>query len=174
MPNVTQILAMLETELSKQLAVSYTLKKNLSRQQSKALLPDDKFVFACYLRNNSSIAIGNVYGSIVPTQFTDFRMTKFDVKKLQPGQEIELAVVHARVTCSSRHGSVVNDIGTVTLTATADLSSLRFQESDKPLVQIRPAAQETPRRARSRVVRRRVRGIPLSPTTAFHLHQYGS
>ncbi len=39
MPSIRQILAMLETELSKQLAVSYTLKEHLSRQRSKALLP---------------------------------------------------------------------------------------------------------------------------------------
>ncbi len=174
MPGIPRILAMLETELSKQLVVSYTLKENLSRQRSKALLPNDRFVFVSHLRNNSSIAIKNVRGSIAPTQFTDFRIAKFDVRELQPGQESELAVVHARVTCGSQHGSVLNGIGTVTLTATADLSSLQFQEWDKPLIQIRPAAQELFARPRSRVVRRRVRSIPLSPSAAFNLHHRGS
>ena len=174
MRNIPQILCMLETELSKQLVVSYTLKENLSRRRSKVLLPDDRFVFVSHLRNNSSIAIKDVRGSIAPTQFTDFRIAKFDVSELQPGQESELAVVHARVTCGSQHGSVLNDIGTVTLTAAADLSSLQFQEADKALIQIRPAAQEISARPGSRVVRRRVRGIPLSPTAAFNLNYRAS
>ena len=174
MPSITQILGMLKTELSKQLVVSYTLKGNLSRRLSKVLLPDDRFVFVSHLRNNSSIAIKDVRGSIAPTQFTDFRIAKFDVSELQPGQESELAVVHARVTCRSLHGSVLDDIGTVTLTAAADLSILQFREWDKPLIQIRPAAREVSARPRSRVVRRRVRGIPLSPSAAFDLHHRGS
>ncbi len=174
MPSITQILGMLKTELSKQLVVSYTLKENLSRQRSKALLPNERFVFVSHLRNNSSIAIKDVRGSIAPTQFTNFRITKFDVRELRPGQESELAVVHARVTCGSLHGSVLDDIGTVTLTAAADLSSLQFREWDKPLIQIRPAAQEIFARPRSPLVRRRVRGIPLSPSVAFDLHLHGS
>ncbi len=170
MPRIPQILAMLETELSKQLVVSYSLKERLSPQRSRLLLPDDTFVFVCRLRNNSSITIKDVRGSIAPTRFTDFRIRQFGLRELRPGQESELAVVQARVTCDFRHGSVMNDIGTVTLTAAADLSSVRFQESDRPLIQIRPAAQEISARPRSRVVRRRVRGIPRLPTAAFDLH----
>ena len=174
MPNIPQVLAMLETALSKQLVVSYTLKKNLSRQGSEDLLPDDRFVFVSHLRNNSSITIKDVRGSIAPTPFTAFRITKFNVRELQPGQEIELAVVYARVTGGSRHGSVLNDIGTVTLVANADLSNLQFQEWDKPLIQIRPTAQEVSPSPPSLFVRPRVRGIPISPTAVFDLHRRDS
>ena len=170
MPSIPQILAMLETELSKHLVVSYTLQEHLSPQRSKMLLPDDTFVFVTRLRNNSSIAIKDVCGSIAPTRFTDFRIRNFGLRELQPGQESELAVVQARVTCNFRHGSVMNDIGRVTLTAAADLSNVQLQELGRPLIQIRPAAQEISARPRSRVVRRRVRGIPRSPTAAFDLH----
>ncbi len=173
MPNIPQILGMLETELSKQLVVSYTLKKNLSRRRSEVLLPDDRFVFVAHLRNNSGIVIKNIRGSIAPTPFTDFRITKFDVRELQPGQESELAVVRARVTCGFQHGSVLDDIGTATLKAAADLSSLQFEEWDKPLIQIRPAVPGLLARPRSRFVRRPIRGIPLSPTAAFEMHRCG-
>ncbi len=173
MRNIPQILCMLETELSKQLVVSYTLEKNLSRRRSKVLLPNDRFVFVSHLRNNSNILIKNIRGSIAPTQFTEFRIARFDVRELEPGQESQLAVVHARVTCGSQHGSVLDDIGTVTLTAAADLSTLQFREWDKPLIQIRPAVPGLLARPRSRFVRRPIRGIPLSPTAAFEMHRCG-
>ncbi len=169
-----QTLGMLEMELSKQLVVSYTLKENLSRRRSTDLLPDDDFVFVSHLRNNSNIVIKNIRGSIAPTQFTEFRIARFDVRELEPGQESQLAVVHARVTRGSRHGSVVDNIGSVTLTAAADLSILRFREWNKPLIRIRPAVQKVLAKPRFRIVQRRVRRIPLSPTTsAFELHHRG-
>jgi hypothetical protein len=79
--------------------------------------------------------------------------------------------MHARVTCGFQHGSVLDDIGTASLKAAADLSSLQFREWDKPLIQIRPARQDVLARPCSPVVRRRGRGIPLSPAVAYELHQ---
>ena len=162
MPNIPQILGLLGTELSKQLVVSYTLKEPHDP-------PNDEFVFLTYLRNNSSMAIKNIRGSITPTRFADFPLAQFAVRDLRPGQESMLAVVHARLRCGSRHDSVLDDIGRVSLTAAADLSSLQFRERDKPLIRIRPAIQTGTARRHVPVVRRRARGIPLSPNTAFDL-----
>ena len=164
MPNIPQILGLLGTELSKQLVVSYTVKESL---------PNDEFVFVSFLRNNSSMAIKNIRGSIAPTQCTDFPVTQFVVRDLQPGQENELAVVHARMRRGSQYGSVLDDIGRVTLTAAADLSSLQFQERDKPLIHSRSAVQRVTASRHSPVVRRRERGIPLSPSAAFDFPNSG-
>jgi len=169
MANIPQILAMLETELSKQLVFSYNLEENLGRRQSRILLPGDRFLFAAYVRNDSIIPLKDVRGTISPTRSTGFPVTKFRLRELPAGQERRLCVVWARVTGPLQHEPVLNDVGTVTLAATADLSQLQFQERNKPLIQTGAPVTVNSARVHPPALKRQVRGIPLSPTTSLRI-----
>ena len=106
----------------------------------------------------------------IASRFASFRLTDVTCRELI-GVEGSVAFV---VLEEISRCFALDDIGSVTLTSSADLSILRFREWNKPLIRIRPAVQKALAKPRFRIVQRRVRGIPLSPmNSVFELHHRG-
>ena len=133
----SQIFSMLEAELGSKLTFVFRIAANLTNPGSKKIKPHDTIRVKVLVRNGSDLPLKLVEGSIQPSLVAEFRPTSFSVSNLPPHQLLEIAQIKVRVGAWGE-GQLLDEIGTVSVTANADLSGLQFQEWDKPLTRDMP------------------------------------
>jgi hypothetical protein len=172
MSSSSRILGVLERELSKQLSFTFC---DLTVDDPAKLRLQDNVGFAVWVRNDAEFPLGTVWGLIEPTTVAQFRPVRFRLARLKPGEAQQVATIEALIVGQPNHGRVIDQLATVDVSATADLSELVFAEWEKPLVYAprtgRLSAMESTRGPRvappSRLTSDRrpvpVGAIPLSP-----------
>ena len=108
-----------EAELVKHLAFSFTLVRRTDTERSS------KTMMKVWIRNNSSIDLKDVRGSISPGPAADFRVTPFYLAKLEPGQEFEVAEIDISVLEPTHNRFAYDRMATVNVSGTPDLSPSR-------------------------------------------------
>jgi len=143
----SKIFGMLEAELDSNLSFVFRIASNLTNPGSKEVKPHDTIRVKVLVRNSSDLPLILVQGTIQPALVAEFRPTSFSISNLPPHQLQEIAQIKVRVGAWGE-GQLLDDIGTVTVAANADLSGLQFQEWDKPLTRdVRKASDVGPKQA---------------------------
>ena len=166
---VSRLQGLLDMELSTQLRFTFTLEENFTRPDDRGIRPGDRIRFSVRLCNHSSLPLRSVQGTICPTPVAWFRLTRFELAVLPPGDVRSVATIEARTLTEPTRGPILDQIGLAYVRATPDLSGIEFQEWGKPLVYAR-----TGQRVPSRLVSRdpasttgASRALPLSSIPAL-------
>jgi len=136
----SKIFGMLEAELDSKLSFVFRIASNLTNPGSKVVKPHDTIRVKVLVRNGSDLPLTLVQGTIQPSLVAEFRPTSFSVSNLPPHQLQEVAQIKVRVGPWGER-QLLDDIGTVSVAANADLSGLQFQEWNKPLTRDMPKAR---------------------------------
>jgi hypothetical protein len=136
----SRVLGVIERELSKQLSFSF---RDLTVDDPARLSLQDNIGFAVWIRNDADFPLSTIWGLIEPTAVTQFRPIRFRIGTLRPRESQQVATIEALIIGQPDHGILLDQLGTVDVSATADLSEIVFAEWDKPLVYA-PAAGPIP------------------------------
>ena len=149
MPYTSRIFGMLELELSKHLSFSFCGSNGEPLVECKALRVQDGFEFTIWARNDTGFPFKGIRGTIAPTQYARFASVDFNVPVLEALESVPLATIQGVILALPPGRTVLDHIATVSISAAADLSSIVFQEWDKPVLFAQPSA--TPSDATLRV-----------------------
>lgn len=141
MSNSSRLLGMLELELSRQLAFSFALRgagNDTPRPGSIRL--QDMLELEIQVRNDAEFPFRALRGTIAPTSFAKFRPVDFEIPRLEPLETRSLGVVRVMVVGLPPTGRVVDQLATLAIGASADLSQIVFQEWDRPLSLAQPSS----------------------------------
>lgn len=112
-----------EAELVKHLAFSFSLVRRADSTCS------NKTVMKVWIRNNSSIDLKDVRGSISPGPAAGFRVTPFYLPALGPGDELEVTEIEISLHEPTHARAAYDRMATVNVSATPDLSRFRIRGS---------------------------------------------
>jgi hypothetical protein len=112
-----------EAELVKHLAFNFTLVRRSDLDRST------KRVMKVWIRNNSSIDLKDVRGSISPGPAAGFRVTPFYLATLAPGDEFEVAEIEISLLEPTHSRFAYDRMATLNVSGTPDLSRFRFRGS---------------------------------------------
>lgn len=119
-----------ENELVKHLAFSFTLIRRLARDGAP------KTMMKVWMRNNSTIDLAKVRGSISPGPAADFRHTPFYLTKMEPGEECEIAEIEVTILEPTHNRFAYDRMASVNVSGTPDLSRFRFKDSGRSLTHV--------------------------------------
>ncbi|MCP3979842.1 MAG: hypothetical protein GY716_11085 [bacterium] len=174
-----RIYSLIQGELCKQIAFTFSVLRNHSRPGAANLAPGDRFRFSVDVTNNSDLTLTLHSGTIAPGLAAEFRQESF-AETLAPREKKRLVVVEGEIVRLARGVNLFDQIGKVSVSIKADLSDVRFRESERPLVYSRggdapsvalePAARadgrvnapQAPATQRPDCRRTRPRALPLS------------
>ena len=133
----SRVLNQLEVELSKRLTFTFCHAAGESTAACRPRL-QDVLELDVWVRNDSEFRLRQVRGTISPSTYVRYRYLEFSVPELLPGDSAHLARIQMLVTALPTHGTVLDQAGSVIVSAVADLSRIEFQEWDKPLIYAQP------------------------------------
>ncbi len=128
-----RIFSVLESELRKFLSFSCVLDSHHSRPGDMRLRPGDRVRFRVWVRNDSGLKVVEIKGSVHASPLAQFARAEFDLARLDPGENREIAAIEALVYELPPSGSGLDQLATVNISASADLSAFRFRDSARPL-----------------------------------------
>jgi len=128
-PFTARVFRILESELNRNLSLSYSILGNLSRPESQKIRVLDRFRLKVWVRNNGSLSMKNVRGVIRATELASFASTPFTILDLGPHEECAVAEIDARILRAARNGSIFEQIVTVNVIGQADLTDFWFRDS---------------------------------------------
>lgn len=129
----------LDAELSKALAFSFTISENLTRPGSTSVRAKDRFRFTVWATNHASIDLKWLRGMIEPTAVARFVPLPFSLARLRPQERALLGTVEAEIVPTRGTGFIeLKLIGSVRATTSPDLSRFRIRKS-QPLTYVRSA-----------------------------------
>jgi len=138
-----------EAELVKHLAFSFALVRRTDLARST------KRVMKVWIRNNSSIDLKDVRGSISPGPAAGFRVTPFYLASLEPGDELEVAEIEISLLEPTHSRFAYDRMATVNVSGTPDLSLFRVRGSALGLTHVAtgvplssPSESDAPRRSK--------------------------
>lgn len=127
-----------ERELTTGIVYSFTIQDNLTQPGSTRIRLFDTLRVQVSVTNLSSIDICELKGVIARTDMTAFEAQPFEVSRLDPQATKVIGTVDAKIVREPDVHRWLDQLGIVSATAVADLSTFRFQEWDKPLVHRAP------------------------------------
>ena len=110
-----------EAELVKHLAFSFTLVRRTGTTRSS------RTMMKVWVRNNSSIDLKDVRGSVSPGPAASFRVTPFYLATLGPSDEFEVAEIEIEVLEPIHNRFAYDRMATVNISGTPDLSRFRVR-----------------------------------------------
>jgi len=119
-----------EAELVKHLAFSFSLVRRTDVARSS------KTIMKVWIRNNSSIDLIDVRGSISHGPAADFRTSPFYLAKLGPGDEFEVAEIDVNLLEPAHDRTAYDRMATVNVSATPDLTRFRVRGSAMDLTHV--------------------------------------
>ena len=161
----SRVYGTLELELSRRLSFSIRPPRSAGREPR---LPQENsnYRFTVWLRNDADFPLRTIRGTIQSTRWTRFQPVRYSLSELRPGQSELIATVEALIVGRPGRGSVLDQLAVVNVSAAADLSTVTFQEWDRPLgigaPSIRPADRALSPRAHAARPADRVRSRDLS------------
>jgi len=150
MPYDSRIFGMLEMELSKHLTFTICGANGEPLADCKRLRVQDGFDLTLWVRNDTGFPFRGIRGTVSPSVYTRFKPVDFHVGTLEAQESVPLVRIQGLVTALPPRVSLLDHIATVSVSASADLSSVVFQEWDKPVAfahpsEARPATDLRPR-----------------------------
>jgi len=122
-----------ENELVKHLTFSFTLIRRVDPTGAR------KTLMKVWMRNNSSIDLTKVRGSISPGPAANFRHTPFYLSSLAPGDECEIAGIDVTILEPTHNRFAYDRMASVNVSGTPDLSRFRFKDSGRSLTHVATA-----------------------------------
>jgi hypothetical protein len=119
-----------EAELVKHLAFSFSLVRRTDLERST------KTIMKVWIRNNSSIDLKDVRGSISPGPAAGFRVTPFYLANLGPGEEFEVAGIDVELLEPAHDRMAYDRMATVNVSGTPDLTGFRVRGSAMGLTHV--------------------------------------
>ena len=149
-----------EAELVKHLAFSFSLVRRTDAARSS------KTIMKVWIRNNSSIDLKDVRGSISPGPAADFRVTPFYLANLGPGDEAEVAGIDVNVLEPTHDRTAYDRMATVNVSATPDLTGFRIRGGAMELTHVATGIplSDAPERGTPRRANRFNRPLPGPPS----------
>jgi hypothetical protein len=145
MPLTDRVFRAFESELVKHLTFTFTIVKRVDSSGTA------KNRFKVWMRNNSTVVLKNVRGSIGPGPAAEFKYTSFFISNLGPRKECEIAQIDAAILEPMHNRFAFDRMATVNVSGEADLSTFRFKDTGRALTYVAariPVADEdsTPER----------------------------
>lgn len=112
-----------EAEFVKHLAFSFTLVRRAGSARSP------RTIMKVWIRNNSSIELKDVRGSISPGPAASFRVTPFYLATLGPADEFEVGEIEITVLEPTHNRFAYDRMATVNVSGTPDLARFRVRGS---------------------------------------------
>jgi len=137
------ILSQLKNELKNQLHFFFSNLENLSRPGDRKYHVKDTIRFTVFARNDAEVLMKNIEGEIKETEATKFQLVPFSIPSFEPGEEKELATITAEIISDPIEDIWPDVIGTVEVTAEADLSNFKFEDHEIIAVRIHPEEKYT-------------------------------
>jgi hypothetical protein len=122
-----------ENELVRHLAFSFTLVRRVDPTGAPSTL------MKVWMRNNSSINLLDLRGSISPGPAASFRHTPFYLASLAPGAEYEVAGIHMKILEPTHNRFAYDRMATVNVSGTPDLSRFRFKDTARGMTHVATA-----------------------------------
>lgn len=148
MRRLSRIRHLIESEIRKSLEFQLSPETDLD-----GIASGDRVRFRVFVRNGSDLTIRRVSGFVAPTHLTSFAMRQFDLENLEPGQDVEVAQIDARVATPARTGT--DWLAKLTVVANTFLGVVQMRDAGRYLAP-RSTPGTRPRAATP------VRSIPLS------------
>ncbi len=123
-----------ERELAGGLVYTFSILENVTRPGAGKIRIFDRFRIRVSVANRTSIPLRDLRGVIARTDLADFEPRPFQLDRLEPQATAQLAEIEARIVREPGSTFLMDQVGVVSACAVADLSTLEYQEWDKPLV----------------------------------------
>lgn len=132
------IFAVLEKELGRHWLARFELLEHHTRPGAQTLQPGDEATISVWLRNDSGLTLRGVRGEIVASNAVRFERYRFSLGRLRSHVEVRVAEIRVLVGECDGGTILVDQVGNVRLTASADLSEFRFDGGSKAIVAAAP------------------------------------
>ena len=112
----------------------------MTRPLANTIRPEDRLEIRVTLRNDTGIVLeGTIRGAIRPTPSAQFPAASFDLRRLEAGEQCEIALIELRLL-DRDPGRALNQVATVSVSGRPDLSEFRFRDAGRLLTHVKPTS----------------------------------